>query len=303
LITALAFSRDGRRLASGCMDATIRVWDTTTGEETLPSLKSPMGSNAGIAFSPDGRRLASCGNGLQIWEATTGQEILWLTGHQGGDLRVAFSPDGHRLVSAGEDGVLLWDARPLTPEGAGEREAWNLLAFLVAKPLCKEDVIEFLNTSQTITSPVRQRALSLVDRYPEESDPEKYHQAAWSVARQRYLNDFQYGFAHRQAEMACRKAPENGRYLTALGVAQYRANRYRDALDTLKRADQRDNGNPVVLAFRAMAQLRLGLNDQADLEQLRQTMQKPEWAANEEVQGSLQEAEAVLRGTVPEPKR
>src|SRR5262249_13871204 len=142
-----------------------------------------------------------------------------------------------------------WDARPWTPEAAFEREALGRLELLFRKPLSKADVLECLRTSPLIRPQVRELALSFLDRYHEETDPEKYHQAAWFVVRQRHLDDFQYGFALRQAETACRKAPESGRYRTALGVAQYRANRYQDALDTLKRADQRESGSPVVLAF------------------------------------------------------
>ena len=72
-----------------------------------------------MAFSPDGRRLASVGGLLavhpdrevKVWDAQTGQEVLSLRGHVGGLRSVAFSPDGRRLASAGLDQtVKLWDA-------------------------------------------------------------------------------------------------------------------------------------------------------------------------------------------------
>jgi WD40 repeat protein len=306
-IGALAFSPDGSRLASGSLDTTIRVWDTTTGKEALSPLKGHMAYVQGLTFSPDGRRLASAGGEgiVKVWEATTGQEILSLIGHPGNARRVVFSPDGKRLASAGNDGVRIWDARPLSSETPEKREALGLLAFLFAKPLDKVHVIEFLNTAKTISPPVRRSALALVDRYREEKNPELFHRASWAVARQPYLNDFQYRFALWQAETACRLAPKECKYLTSHGVAQYRTKDYQKALATLERADQRNPGIPANLAFLAMTEYRLGQREtaRATLGRLRAILQKPEWLKNEAAQALLTETAQLLEAQAADTQK
>jgi hypothetical protein len=196
---------------------------------------------------------------------------------------------------------MIWDGRPLTSDAAVELETLGLLTQLFAKPLGKEDVVEFLNTSPTVHPQARQLALSLLNRYHEETDPERYYQASWALLRQPYLNRVQYYFALRQAHSAWEKARENGRYQIALGIGQYRTGQYQEAVTTFKK---RDNGTPEVLAFLTMAQHRADQHQDAatTLERLRQTMKKPEWVTNAEAQSFLREAEALLHDTAPEPK-
>ena len=85
----------------------MKVWDAATGQEVL-TLKGHTGGVTSVAFSPDGKRLASASwdGTVKVWDAATGQEALTLKGHTGWVTSVAFSPDGKRLASGerGRDG-------------------------------------------------------------------------------------------------------------------------------------------------------------------------------------------------------
>jgi len=104
-IRDLAFSPDGKRLATSGHDETIRIWDPTTGQELL-CFDSPREGLPGyrqvqcLTFSPDGRRLAGGkAQYVAIWDAATGQRLHYLGRH--GDETVetlAFSPDGLTLA-------------------------------------------------------------------------------------------------------------------------------------------------------------------------------------------------------------
>ncbi|HEX4562256.1 MAG TPA: serine/threonine-protein kinase, partial [Gemmatimonadales bacterium] len=108
----VAYSPDGRRIASASMDKTVKVWDAATGQEVL-TLRGHTDYLSGVAYSPDGRHIASASvdTTVKVWDAVTGQVLRTLWGHNSRVVSVAYSPDGRHIASASFDRtVKVWDA-------------------------------------------------------------------------------------------------------------------------------------------------------------------------------------------------
>ncbi|GMU01254.1 hypothetical protein KH5H1_53740 [Corallococcus caeni] len=110
-VLALAFTPDGRVLASGHYDSVVRLWDVERGE-LLAELPGHTAEVHAVAFSPDGRWLASAGRPgeIRVWDWRQGRQHAVIQGHSDVVLGLAFSPDGRRLASGGLDkAVRVWD--------------------------------------------------------------------------------------------------------------------------------------------------------------------------------------------------
>jgi WD40 repeat protein/predicted Ser/Thr protein kinase len=111
-ILAVAVSPDGAQIAAVGWNGILSVRDVTTGRQVASVKLGGEGQQKGLAYSPDGRWLASTTPDFQValWDVKTYRPSARWSGHSGEIFSVAFSPDGRRLASAGKDRIVrVWD--------------------------------------------------------------------------------------------------------------------------------------------------------------------------------------------------
>ncbi|RYP56896.1 hypothetical protein DL771_011538 [Monosporascus sp. 5C6A] len=111
-VNSVAFSPDGRQVATASHDRTVMIWDLATGK-CLHILESHSDSVNSVIFSLDGQRVVSASRdrAVRIWDLATSESLHVLKGHRCSVLSATFLSDGQRLVSAsyGDRAVRVWD--------------------------------------------------------------------------------------------------------------------------------------------------------------------------------------------------
>ena len=217
-IWTLAFSPDGKRLASAAADRTVKVWDVATGTELL-TLAGHTTDVSMVQFSRDGTRLGSSSVNYSslygeaiLWDTVSGQPLLVFDECFG-----TFSPDGRRLVTTRRRAASLWHLTRFTEEHLHQREAVHLLQFYRDKFWLKDEILQAIRRDATVSEPVRRRALALAEGYREL--PSRLNEESWKVAAKTGAAADAYRLALRQAEAASRVEPKNVNYLITLAAA------------------------------------------------------------------------------------
>jgi uncharacterized protein (TIGR03067 family) len=111
-VRAVAFSPDGKRVATACKDGGIRVRDAARGKAILAPKRDHRGEATAVAFSPDGKTVASTGEDgvVLLWDASTGRRLFSLDSAGRGSKTLQFSPDGRFLLTA-SGGVLIGNVK------------------------------------------------------------------------------------------------------------------------------------------------------------------------------------------------
>lgn len=150
-VNALAYSPDGSKLVTGSKDGTVRIWDVGNGRELMvyrghesakfsaEDAKEKEKVNvfrvAGVAFSPDGKKIASCGaSEIHVWEADTGKVVATLKGHKKDVTGIAFArKNGNKLASVSDDKrLMIWDVAAGKPTFTSDEQGTRIEAVAFA---------------------------------------------------------------------------------------------------------------------------------------------------------------------------
>jgi tetratricopeptide (TPR) repeat protein len=306
----VVFSPDASRLASFRWDdRTIKIWEIASGKQ-LFALKGHAIGVTSVAFSPDGQRLASKSydESVRIWDTATGKELFDFKVPASSPIRsLAFSPDGQRLASAEMDGsVYLWETTDVSPEIEQCRAATELVAEVFGRRPLRAEVVDELQRVSGISASLKKEALTVAQTYAE--DPISLNDLAWSLAKQPGGELLDYRRALRYSEEANQIEPGNSAVLNTLGVAQYRAGNYAEAIRFLMRSHEHNSKSEnepqaANVAFLAMSHHALGHAKEAAafFKQLNKLMS---WKNDTEAKALFKEAQERLgqKQTGEQPK-
>jgi eukaryotic-like serine/threonine-protein kinase len=302
----VTFSPDSTHVASvGEMwrqedDSPVHVWNAASGKTTVElNGKGILALSA--EWSPDAQRLITTDRtSLRIWDPRTGHEILAVPVP---GIRASFTANGQQIVAdtliylgfAIITSPQLLDTRSVSPQ---ERAIGLLVDWLFDEHVTTKEVLTRIRAYPNLSEEARETALRIAQSRGE--NPELLNWEAWQAVRLPGRNIDYYRTYLRRSQALCRAYPDRGEYRVTLGVAQYRLEDYRSALDTLTAAEKALSGTPsgasaACLAYLAMTQQKLAQREaaQTSLDRLR-----GKWIPHDESEGLLRQAEATVPDSI-----
>jgi tetratricopeptide (TPR) repeat protein len=259
----VTFSADGRRIATGSGDESVRLWDAVTGQELLLLKRSKDGFGMGrvscLAFSPDGRRIAI-----------------------------------HTL----RDTLEVWDTSPVSDDDLRRREIVHRVQDLFDKLLLRLEVIASLEKDATLGNSDREFALKAAQTRRE--DPWFWRElpgALWVGVQAPGGDKKSYARGLEQAQTAAKAKPPHPFTLRTLGVAHYRMGDWKQAIANLEKAEELAPDRYLAwnALFLSMAHWQSGDKEQARewYDRAVRWMEKNQ-SSNEELRRFRAEAEELL---------
>jgi WD40 repeat protein/serine/threonine protein kinase/tetratricopeptide (TPR) repeat protein len=242
-VASAEFSPDGKMLAAGLQFQWVTVWDVTTGEVKLQfsPQKPAMMNFISLAFSPDNKALAvgTDVGAVTLWEVETGMRVASFKGHTFHVYSLAFSPDGKTLATAGADKtVRLWDV--LTGQ---ERCTLTGHSSSVGKVLFSPDGKTLATASGDGTVKLWRAATdpeAVARRIPLDADDPNYqvYLSAWVLATSTDPLARNPAKAVDLARKLIVQDDRAGRYWLMLGIAQYGARQWQEAITALEKTEE-----------------------------------------------------------------
>ena len=293
----IVFSPDGQILISPAEGQhSVAVWNVP--KRRLEKLLKVIGGDVGdyilsLAVSPDNKRIA-IGSYLNatvsLWDLSTGQQLIILSGHNQGVEALAWTTDNTTLVSGSLDRTV----RVWTSKSTHSYEAELLIDSLSSEPRLSEEVLHDLQRDRSTSKEVREQA-SRIAAQRGNASYWKLILNAWDVGTSPTRSREEYETALRRARHASMTAPWFGFGFLTLSTLQYRTGKWQESLDSAQRSiDIQRAQEPEDRAIRAMAYFRLKNVPMAQKELFLMKKVHDERNSGRDTETLLSEAEALV---------